>query len=124
MLGVWSVYLLSSLGEDDGDDHAIEAERLAEDENEDHADEDFVLLSVGADTCVTDDADGETGSEGGETAGQTRGQVLVTIAISVVEGSGQHYIVLELGTAALFNKPYNKGGPPPSFISLIKSLIR
>lgn len=84
----------SSLGEDDGDDHAIEAERLTEDEDEDHADEDFLLLGVGADTSVTDDADGETSCEGGETASETGGQVLVTIAISVVEGLGEHYIII------------------------------
>ena len=82
----------SSLGEDDGDDHAIEAERLTENEDENHADEDFLLLSVCADTSVTDDADGKTSCEGGEAASQTGGQVFVTIAISVIERLREDYI--------------------------------
>ena len=51
-----------SLREDDSHDHAIEAQGLAEDENQNHAHEDCFLLSVGADTCVTHDADSETSS--------------------------------------------------------------
>lgn len=98
----------SSLGEDNGDDHAIEAERLTEDENKDHADEDFLLLSVGADTSITDDTNSETSCERGETASQTGGQVPVTTSISVVNISGEHYIIisqLDTSAAFLFNKP-------------------
>lgn len=62
--------LVPSLREDNGDDHAIEAEGLTEDEDEDHADEDFLLLSVGADTSVTDDTDSESSCKGRETASQ------------------------------------------------------
>ena len=73
----------SSLREDNGDDHAIEAESLTEDEDEDHADEDFLLLSVGADTSVTDDTDSESSCKGRETASQAWGQVSIALAESV-----------------------------------------
>ena len=72
--------LVPSLREDNGNDHAIEAEGLTEDENEDHADEDFLLLSVGADTSVTDDTDSESSCKGRETASQAWGQVSVARA--------------------------------------------
>lgn len=75
--------LNSSLREDDGDDHTVETEGLTEDENKDHADEDGLLLSVGADTGITDDTNSETSSKGGETASQTRGEMLVSISIVV-----------------------------------------
>lgn len=51
-----------SLREDNGDDHAVETEGLTEDENKDHADEDGLLLGVGADTSVTNNTNSETGS--------------------------------------------------------------
>ena len=73
----------SSLREDDGDDHAIEAESLTEDEDEDHADEDFLLLSVGTDTSVTDNTDSESSCKGRETASQAWGQVSVACAETV-----------------------------------------
>ena len=53
----------SSLGEDNGDDHAIEAERLTEDENKDHADEDLALLCIGTDTSVTNNTNSESLAE-------------------------------------------------------------
>ena len=77
--------------EDDGNDHAIETEGLTEDENKNHADEDLLLLSVGSNTSVTDDTNGETGSEGRETTSETRGEVLVSIAISVFVVFGIDY---------------------------------
>lgn len=49
-----------SLRQDDGDDHAIEAEGLTEDQNEDHADEDCFLLSVCAHSGVTNNANRES----------------------------------------------------------------
>jgi hypothetical protein len=41
------------------------------------------LLSVGADTSITDDTNGETGSERGQTASQTGGEVLVALGEGV-----------------------------------------
>ena len=73
----------SSLREDDSDDHTVKSQRLTEDENKDHADEDLLLLSVSSDTCITDNTNSETSSEGGETASQTGGEMFVTIAISI-----------------------------------------
>jgi len=52
-----------NVGEDDGDDESVESESLSENEDQDHSDKD-IFLSVCAHTCVTDDADGETGSQG------------------------------------------------------------
>ena len=49
-----------SLREDDGYDHAIKAESLTEDQDKNHADEDCLLLSVGADTCITNNSNSET----------------------------------------------------------------
>ena len=106
MLVPWTTTpVSSSLREDNGDDHAIETEGLSEDENEDHADEDFLLLSVGADTSVTDDTNGETSCEGGETASQAWGQVSVAISIFVIEGVRVDYIIILRLDSALFNKP-------------------
>lgn len=50
----------SVLGEDDSDDHAVETESLTEDKHKNHADEDSLLLSVGADTCITDNTNCES----------------------------------------------------------------
>jgi hypothetical protein len=50
------------LGEDDGNDKAIETEGLTEDENKDHTDENGLLLCVGADTSITNDTNSETSS--------------------------------------------------------------
>lgn len=83
--------LCSSLGEDDGDDHAVETEGLTEDEDQNHADEDRLLLSVGSNTGVTDDTNGETSSEGGETASEAGGEVLVTLAVVVGAGINYNY---------------------------------
>lgn len=52
----------SSLSEDDSDDHAIEAESLTENQNKNHADEDSLLLSVCADTSITNNSDSESSS--------------------------------------------------------------
>ena len=94
-----------SLREDDGDDHAIETEGLTEDENKDHADEDFLLLSVCADTSVTNNTNSETSCEGRKTASQTGGQVLVAISISVSRLIWGHYIIiLSYLDKSLFNK--------------------
>ena len=49
-----------SLREDDCNDHAVKAERLTEDKDQNHADEDGFLLSVCADTSVTNNANSET----------------------------------------------------------------
>ena len=74
-----------SLGEDDGDDHAVKAESLSEDENEDHSYEDCFLLRVRSDSSVTDNSNSETCCEGGEAASEARCEVLVSVSV-LVEG--------------------------------------
>jgi len=59
----------------DGDDEAVETEDLRENENENHADEESGLLCGPADSGVSDDADGVTGSEAGQTDGQAGTQM-------------------------------------------------
>ena len=51
-----------SRDEDEGDDEAIKGEGLAENEDEDEADEEFLLLSVGANAHIPHDADGVASS--------------------------------------------------------------
>ena len=47
-------------GENEGDDETIECEGLSENQYQNHSYEDFILLCVGSDTCITDDTNGET----------------------------------------------------------------
>ena len=79
-----------SLRENDGDDHAVETEGLTEDKNKDHSHEDSVLLSVCADTSVTNNTNCETCCEGGETASEARCEVLVSLSIDVLAISGDY----------------------------------
>ena len=46
------------LADDDGDDETVESEGFSEDEDEQHPDEDLLLLGVGTDSSVTDNANG------------------------------------------------------------------
>lgn len=62
MLQNTSFKLALSLGENDGDNEAIETEGLTENENEDHADENGFLLSVCTNTSVTNDTNCESSS--------------------------------------------------------------
>jgi hypothetical protein len=97
-----------NVGEDDGDDESVESESLSENEDQDHSDKD-IFLSVCAHTCVTDDADGETGSQGWESAAEARGQVLVASVdrvrvvgwLSVIRGWGDYKIIFKLVTPIL-----------------------
>lgn len=66
---------LRSDGKDEANNEAVETKSLSEDEHEDHADEELLLLGVGADTSVTDDTNAHTGSEGRETSGETGSKV-------------------------------------------------
>jgi len=74
-----------SLGEDDGDDHSVEAQGLREDENEDHSYEDCFLLRVRSDTRIADNSNSETCCQGGEAAREARREVLVSVSV-LVEG--------------------------------------
>jgi hypothetical protein len=45
-------------GEDEWDDETVKGEGFSENQDQDHSDKDFILLSVGSDTCVTHDTNG------------------------------------------------------------------
>lgn len=76
--------LLRRLRQDEGNNEAVETERLGENENEDHSDEERRLLSVGTDTGVADDSNRHTGRQAREPAGEARGEVRVTVEVRVL----------------------------------------
>lgn len=61
--------------ENEGDDETVQTEGLSENENEDHAYEEARLLGDGADTGITDDADGHAGGKTGKTDRKARGEM-------------------------------------------------
>jgi len=73
-------------GNDETDDKTVQTEGLSEDKNEDHSDEETGLLGVGADTGITDNTDGETGSEGGHTDGKASTEVSEALVGGVLGG--------------------------------------
>ena len=84
--------LVSCLGKDDGNDKAVETKGFSEDQDKDHTNED-VFLGVGTHTSITDDTDGETGSQGGQTDTEAGSQELVALVGSeavagAIAGSG------------------------------------
>ena len=54
--------LYSSSCKDNGDDETVEAESFGENKDENHSDVD-IFLSVGSDTCVSNNSDSKTGGE-------------------------------------------------------------
>ena len=50
-------------GKDEGNNQTVQAQHLSENENQDHADVQTWLLSCSSYTGVSNDADGETGSQ-------------------------------------------------------------
>jgi hypothetical protein len=54
-----------------GYDETVQTQDFGENENQNHSDEQTGLLSCASDTCVTDDTDGEAGSETSQADGQT-----------------------------------------------------
>merc|ERR1711966_183964 len=69
-------------GHDEGNDKTVQTQSLGENEDEDHSDEKPRLLSGGAHTSVTNDANSHTGGEAGEAAGETTSKM----SEAVVEG--------------------------------------
>jgi predicted metal-dependent peptidase len=63
------------LGQNESNNQTVETKSFAENENQNHADEQLGLLTVGAHTSVTDNADSETGSQSRETTRKTGSQV-------------------------------------------------
>lgn len=70
------------VGEDDSHNQSVKTESLAENEDEDHTDEDIFLGSC-ANTGITCNTNGQTGSKGRKTAAQAGGEVLVASVGSV-----------------------------------------
>ena len=73
--------------EDDGDDEAVESERLSEDHHQDERNQN-ILLSVGADTSITHNTDSETCGERGKTAAKTRCELFVAESVVIGPFSG------------------------------------
>ena len=65
-------------GNDETDNETVKSKRFRENEDKNHTDVELGLLGVGADTGVTDDANGETGGEGGHTDGETSAKMGVS----------------------------------------------
>ena len=76
------LYRSRGVGEDDSDDESVESESLSENEDQDDSDKD-IFLGVCAHTCVTNDTDGETSSQGRESTAEAGGQVLVALEDTV-----------------------------------------
>ena len=62
-------------GQDETNDKTVQSQSLSENEDENHTSEEEGLLSVGADTSVTDDTNGHTGSQTSQTDRETRREV-------------------------------------------------
>lgn len=71
-------------GKNEANDETVESQSLSENEDQNHTDEETGLLSVGANTSVTNDTDGHTGSETGETDRETSTEVGETLERSVL----------------------------------------
>ena len=65
-------------GNNETDNETVKSKRFRENEDKNHTDVELGLLGVGADTGVTDDANGETGGEGGHTDGETSAKMGVS----------------------------------------------
>lgn len=72
-----SAALEALLGQNEGNDQTIKTKRLREDENQDHSNEKSLLLTDGADTGVTNNANRHTGGETTEAAAHTSSQVSI-----------------------------------------------
>lgn len=69
----WLSCLLDSQHETN--DKTVQSQSLSENEDENHTSEEERLLSVGADTSVTDNTNGHTGSQTSQTDGETRSEM-------------------------------------------------
>ena len=86
-------------GHDEGNDETVQTQSLGENEDEDHSDEKPRLLSGGAHTSVTNNANSHTGGEAGETAGETTSKMSEAVVEGVGAGTGGDCkITTSLGT--------------------------
>ena len=76
-------------GNNETDNETVKTQGFRENENKNHTDVELGLLSVGADTGVTDNANGETGGEGGHTDGETSAKMSVSGVGGVDRGGVQ-----------------------------------
>lgn len=92
LAGVYSASLAaregSSLTNDDGKDHSVQANSLSENEDEDHTDEDSVSLGVGSHSSVTSDSDGQPRGEGAQSASKSSSEDLVSSSAVSLLGLG------------------------------------
>ena len=66
-------------GQNETNDKTVQSQSLSENEDENHTSEEEGLLSVGADTSVTDNTNGHTGSQTSQTDGETRREMSETL---------------------------------------------
>ena len=81
--GAQRATLVGSRGNDQTHDEPVQSQSFSEDENENHTHEELGLLSVGSDTSITNDTDGETGSEGRKTDSEASSQVGIARVLRV-----------------------------------------
>lgn len=74
-------------GQNETNDETVQSQSLSENEDENHTSEEKGLLSVGADSSVSDDTNGHTGSETGQTDRETRGKMSKSLVGSVLSGA-------------------------------------
>ena len=94
----------SALGEYDGDDEAVEGERLGEDHHEDEGDQD-IFLGIATHAGVTDNANAEAGGEVAQTAAQASAERPIPSCVAVSPGGG----VLEGFEAVLRGGDWSQG---------------
>lgn len=75
---------LALLGQNQSNDKAVQTQSLSENEDQNHADEELGLLAVGANTSITNNANGEASSKGTQTTRQTSGKVSIAVVSGVL----------------------------------------
>ena len=79
--------------EDNGDDEAVQGEGLSEDHHQNERNQN-ILLSVRADTSITNDTNGETGGQRGKSAAKSRGKLLVAEGVVVLPFRSLHDVLI------------------------------
>ena len=87
--GMASTHCSGGHDEDDGDDEAVESERLSEDHHEDEGNQN-ILLSVGAHTSISNNTNSETSSERRKTTAEAGSELLVAESIIIGPFSWLH----------------------------------
>lgn len=81
----WQRSLLD--GQNETNDETVQSQSLGENEDENHTSEEEGLLSVGANSSVSDDTNGHTGSETSQTDRETRSEMSESLVGSVLSGA-------------------------------------